>query len=673
MASITPRNAYIPWTLVLVLVVGVMLPTACVIWFMGEAVKNERLAVHKKIEELYLQQLDELSLAFTVELGSKLNSAQNLTKTFDSAALFSQLIQQNISSSAIIYHQDNTTDYPTESRPGESRLKSSLLESEPRKAKLWDRAERLELQQKDYSQALTIYNDIARSEKNIGLNIMANIGSARCLTQLGKNEQAIRLLAYALKKVPLDKIQNEFDYSSVARAYLYTLTLAVNSSSDNKGLTQEIATLKQALRNLLANYDLTNYDGHMLSTPQRIFMMQELRALDNTISFPTLEAEKLAIQYIESGERFATRDMNNTSLEIRPSSLSGVYKIRLPEESIELLLTEGFLQNLLQVVFQRLSSYSADRDVQVFLIPPDASRQQQKQWIIHNFIHMLPGWQIGLSLGDSSPFNHAAEKQISIYLWTAVLIIVSIFCLALVVGSYIATQLRKNRYKNDLIATVSHELKTPLASIRLLVDTLLQDTSRYDSTTREYLELVNRENSRLGHLIDNFLTFSRMERDKQVYHFTRTPPKYIAEMAASSLAEKFKAEHVNFELKIADQLPFVYADKELVAMAITNLLENAVKYSSAEKRIIFYVTTDRGNVNFIVQDFGIGIASKESRKIFGRFYRVDNTLTQEADGCGLGLNIVSAIAKAHQGKVLLQSEPGKGSTFTLSIPIQEDD
>jgi signal transduction histidine kinase len=210
---------------------------------------------------------------------------------------------------------------------------------------------------------------------------------------------------------------------------------------------------------------------------------------------------------------------------------------------------------------------------------------------------------------------------------------------------------------------VSHELRTPLASMRLLVDTLLDDEAPDSTKTREYLELIARENARLSRLIENFLTFSRLERNRQKFEFRATPPERVVRGAVEAVQDRFPVE-----VDLAPGLPAVRADQDALTTVLLNLLDNACKYTPGEKHIVLKAFPRNGHVVFAVQDNGIGIAPRERRKIFRRFYQVDQRLARESGGCGLGLSIVEFIVRAHGGTVQVESEPGRGSTFSVELP-----
>ncbi len=281
----------------------------------------------------------------------------------------------------------------------------------------------------------------------------------------------------------------------------------------------------------------------------------------------------------------------------------------------------------------------------------------------------FPGWTIQLFFKGGDVFERAASQQIAVYTWTGLLFIMLILVSGAVAARSIGHQVRLNKLKNDFIATVTHELKTPLASMRVLVDTLLEGNYRDQNQVTEYLQLVSRENERLTRLIDNFLTFSRMERNKQAFQMRLVSPASIARTAAQAVQTKLGRGDCRFETDIPDQLPDIRADHDAMVTVLVNLLDNSYKYSYDQKRIKLSVTGDGSAVRFIVADNGVGIPRRAFRKIFLRFYQVDRSLSRRAEGCGLGLSIAKFIVDAHQGTITVESKPGQGSTFTVRLPL----
>jgi signal transduction histidine kinase len=223
--------------------------------------------------------------------------------------------------------------------------------------------------------------------------------------------------------------------------------------------------------------------------------------------------------------------------------------------------------------------------------------------------------------------------------------------------------------KTDLVATVSHELKTPLASMRVLVDALLEENKFEPTKTRDYLELIAGENQRLSRLIGNFLTFSRIERNRQRFEFAETRPEEVVQTAVHAMRERLQAPACQLEIDVEEGLPALRADRDALVTVLLNLLDNAHKYTPRDRRIVVRAYREGSNVVFAVKDNGIGIAAREQKRIFRRFYQVDRRLARETGGCGLGLSIVDFIVRAHGGEVRVESQPGAGSTFRVLTPL----
>jgi signal transduction histidine kinase len=280
----------------------------------------------------------------------------------------------------------------------------------------------------------------------------------------------------------------------------------------------------------------------------------------------------------------------------------------------------------------------------------------------------LPGWLISFSLADAKALDHLARQRTLVYFWAGYLVIAAIALTGIIVGQSFRRQARLARLKTDLVAAVSHELKTPLASMRVLVDSLLEDAEFDPRKTREYLQLIAGENTRLTRLIENFLTFSRIERNRQHFAFTETKPSDVVQAAVAAVRERLEAAECQLQIDVTPELPSLHADQDALVTVLLNLLDNAFKYTREDKRISIHAYREEGHVVFAVEDNGIGIPAREHKRIFHRFYQVDRRLARETGGCGLGLTIVDFIVRAHGGIVRVRSEAGAGSAFQVLLP-----
>ena len=237
------------------------------------------------------------------------------------------------------------------------------------------------------------------------------------------------------------------------------------------------------------------------------------------------------------------------------------------------------------------------------------------------------------------------------------------------VWTNVRRELRLSRLKSDFVANVSHELKTPLALIRLYAETLELRRVPSDERKGEYYRVIGKESRRLTQLINNILDFSRIEAGRREY---RMAPSDIGAVVRDVVESyRFAIEKLGFslELSLGDELPPLELDPEAISQAVINLLNNAIKYSSEEKSIKVSVRRELDRVLLSVSDRGIGIPRSEHRRIFEKFYRVESSLVHTTKGSGLGLALVQHITEAHGGRVELVSAPGEGSTFTLSLPV----
>jgi signal transduction histidine kinase len=234
----------------------------------------------------------------------------------------------------------------------------------------------------------------------------------------------------------------------------------------------------------------------------------------------------------------------------------------------------------------------------------------------------------------------------------------------------VARELALAKLKSDFVSNVSHELRTPLALIRLYAETLELGRISNSKKQQDYYEIIRKESERLTSLINNILDFSRIESGKKEYTFRETN---VADLVRSTLdSYRFEIEQngFQFEQKIDNDLPPLWVDREAIARSLLNLVNNAVKYSSNEKYLGIRLYRHNSGVNLEVIDRGIGIPAKEHLKIFEKFYRVGDPLVHNTKGSGLGLSLVRHIVQAHGGEVAVESTPGKGSKFIITLPLQ---
>jgi signal transduction histidine kinase len=235
-----------------------------------------------------------------------------------------------------------------------------------------------------------------------------------------------------------------------------------------------------------------------------------------------------------------------------------------------------------------------------------------------------------------------------------------------------AREVRLAELKANFVSSVSHDLKTPLALIQLFAETLELGRLKNTDRAQEYYRIINSEARKLTRLINNLLDFSRIEAGLRRYRVEPTDLRVVTRRVLDSLESQFRLNRFTVTSREAPNMPPVLIDPEAAEQAIDNLLSNAMKYSPERRQIQIEVDSVDGFGRVRVTDSGIGISPRHQQKIFRKFYRIQTDAGSGAQGTGLGLAIVDHVMRALGGFVRVDSEPGRGSTFTLHFPIHNE-
>ncbi len=621
--------------LLLFLFLGVLTPIVCVLWFMNEAARTQTESARRRVDEAYRGQLWLVRDRMDSYWSGRTAAFEAKTRGAAPAAFF-RIVSAGLADSVVLLNGSGALIYP----PPAPAATVDPAANRPD----WLAAEALERKRGGLQEAAAAYERLSNSAVDPSLAARAAQAQIRCLVRAGDQPAAIRA------------IQGYFMSGRIAQGTgldgrliaADEQLLALQSMPPGDPRFSPLAAHLAAL--------LNDYNSTALPRDQRLFLMSELRAFPGSpaLAFPTLEAERLASSFVESES--ARPVAGRPALEA--TRVPGVWKLTAANgRALALYRTATVLSSLGTLP----GSGNSPESVRFSMIPPGSPATAESI----PAGPLLPGWKISLTVDNRDSLT---PRPVVSYLWVGSLVIAAMAVTGVMVAQSYGRQMRVARLKTDMVAAVSHELKTPLASMRLLVDSLLDEEHPDPRKTRDYLELISRENTRLSRLIENFLAFSRLERNRQKFDFRGTEASEVVRAVLEAAGERFHAASCRLDVDVSPGLPPLRADEDALVTVLLNLLDNAYKYTGAEKRIALRVFSRDGRVVFAVEDNGIGIPAREQKRIFRGFYQVDRRLARDVGGCGLGLSIVEFIVRAHGGSIEVKSRLGEGSTFSVVLP-----
>ncbi|HLA09456.1 MAG TPA: HAMP domain-containing sensor histidine kinase [Pyrinomonadaceae bacterium] len=339
-----------------------------------------------------------------------------------------------------------------------------------------------------------------------------------------------------------------------------------------------------------------------------------------------------------------------------------------------------FPEMLKEAVSEKLAEQGGNRiAMNVFPVDPDGGHElkplatsagwiEGKPEVDRRFEDVFRGLALGMK------FQGTSVQELGKSWVHRSLVILGILSLMIIGGlvftkRMVSKEMALAKLKSDFVSNVSHELRTPLALIRLYAETLELERISTPEKKQQYYRIIRKESERLTALINNILDFSRIEAGRKEYEFRETDIAELVRNTLDSYRYQIEQQGFKFEENIDPNIPPLRVDREAIARALVNLINNALKYSKNEKFLRVKLYRENGVVKLEVQDHGIGIDRHDQAKIFEKFYRAGDPLVHNTKGSGLGLSLVRHISQAHGGNIAVESAPGRGSKFVLSLPV----
>ncbi len=529
------------------------------------------------------------------------------------------------------------------------------------KARLLNSVARNLMKSSNFSEAgdvfTSIINDYSgeRTESGLPLELHAKLQKTECYSKLGDKSSSISNDLNVLEDLLTDRwILNENQFKTYASIVSERLTGLL---SDNTGKSTENKSkfelykeryqykteLWQTINNIKSNIvpELSNYLQTNPFTSSPFKFSKRIGNEDYLISAVIIpgqnQQDKAGILAAKLNNRYLQNNiLDNSIKEVQPPENTSLFITSLSGDSIR-----GFKNNT-----------------------PDAITTT----IL--FDDNFPPWRLEVTyvgrkgLGEISIFSN-------FYFWTIItLIIILVFGTALIVR-IVAREMEILKIKSDFVSSVSHEFKTPLTSMKALTERLEKGKVTQPTKMKQYISIISHDIDRLIRLVGNILNFANIEEGKKVYKKEETDIAIWLKEVINNYKKESIESGVSISAEIEDDLPVLSIDKDAMTQAIFNLLDNAVKFSRGEKMVRVTVEKNENLIIIKVKDKGIGIENDEKDKIFEKFYRGNSAVKYYIKGTGLGLSLVKYTVEAHNGHIVIESEPGWSTVFTITLPISD--
>jgi signal transduction histidine kinase len=561
---------------------------------------------------------------------------------------------------------------------------------------LFTEAENFEFAQKDYPLAVELYKECTVYAPSDRYRAIAFEGLGRCLLSSKKYAEASKVYDDLSKNYGQYPNKAGHPYGIVAAFQLYEIAREKN---DEENYLEILLNLYKQIR-----------DGiWIINQPAYDFYVSEIESiLSNGLvngKFPGFQKTYTEIQKHQSSyretllftdflERNAVPGIKDKLSLPRSNNAGTQDRFPLASEDELFLISYTVLtdfqsgQNFYgglcwdlnylkdQIIPQILEDISKDSGLN-FLIVNESARNiatgetqstSEKSVALAFRTFPLP-WKLLASHPEIEAIEKSARREIFFYGFFLTVIVALMLLGAVLIARDISRESETTLLKTEFVNNISHELKTPLTLIRLYGETLQRKGNLTNREKEECYEIITKESERLSHLINNVLDFSRIETGRKEFDLRKGYLQDITRDTLESYSYHLEKKGFVIHSDIDRDLPEMNFDAESIASVLVNLLSNAMKFSPDKKEVTLKLFRDNGNAVLQVSDKGIGISQKEIPKIFKRFYQSENKNISESRGSGLGLTLVKHIVEAHGGIIKVESDVGKGSIFSVILPM----
>jgi len=618
--------------LVLFLAVTVV-PASALAWLSWRLLEQDRALENQRIQERLEHAADLIAAAIEQQLSRAL---ERLSEAEDALAV--TFTPQGVKARGLLYQP--------------------FVPPQPQPARgIFEAGEAFEFRQQDYAQAIAAFRELARSKDPL-IRAGALVRLGRNLRKNNQHREALGVYEELARQgsTPVGDVPAELLARQARCAVLEELKQSAESQRAASALYADLQQGRWPLERV-------SYQFHSQEARRRLAAPPDTPATGLALA--------AAVEWL--WEQWQAIRRGDGSPQGRRSVWVHAQPILLlwrssPEKLVALAAGPRYVESQWQSAWRGhgVTLALADAEGHQVIGPPAVAGQPQAVRAAADT--QLP-WT--LRVASANPSADLAQLAGRRHLLLAGLAMMGILVL---VGSYFtaraaARELAVARLQSDFVSAVSHEFRTPLTSIRHLTELLEGGIVSEEERRRQYYSALGRESARLHRLVESLLSFGRMEAGALEYRFEPVNPSELAEDVVVEFQKEISDTGCRIELRQADACLTILADREALGRALWNLLDNAVKYSPACPTVWVDLAGEGRYVAIRVRDQGWGIPAEEQKQIFRKFVRGVAATSARVKGTGIGLALVEHIVRAHGGEVRLESEPGKGSTFTLLLPV----
>jgi signal transduction histidine kinase/tetratricopeptide (TPR) repeat protein len=699
--------------ILLLFIGGIGLPSLLLGYLAFRGVKNDqaliekdRIEEHRRIANRIVQTTDQslasVERAFRDVLAGK--DGENVPDLVPALQAFKKkypLVEEIFN-----FHGPSKTDFPCAPLLYRTQTEPAVaggLVSGPAQSRSLEQGERLEFQNNDPGQALRLYQQALRGASGSQARGEALIRIARVQRKSGRPGEALQTYRMISQSYGQTRTGTGLPLGLVARLEIGPLARDLNSPSEaleamldlyrellngrwllDKGEFEfAIQRTKEAIRGMLSPESPPEKAAAWLDafrafkdrerlerarTERRLLFQGEVpRALrlKGFVSQEGLSQESIRFNLEAGQERYLVSLIPQTEGKPGDGEIWGLIL-----EARELL--DSILPDELKPVLSEGRTGWALKDPDGGILAESSPPSTGMLTIETSFKEGFPDWTLQLYQPNVRLPKALLTSRRGVF-FAMFLLIAGILAFGFVLTlRSITREIELSRMKSDFVSTVSHEFKSPLTSIRQIAEMLETGRVPSENRRRRYYQLLLEQSERLSLLTDNVLSFARMEEGKREFEFDEVDAAGLLEEVVSPIRDRVRHDGFKIELAVAEGLPPIRADRAALSQVISNLIDNAIKYSGASRKVEIGAFGTESQAVLTVKDYGLGIPKAELPRVFDRFFRGGDELTRTVKGSGLGLTLVKQIVEAHGGTVGVESEHGKGSRFTLRLPYFQD-